>query len=380
MDLVITDILRGCVSSIMNAILLFLMAQPRYSKKTTCLVVVSIFILDLVSSFYFYNIGALTTLAKFDVILFFVLAVILKPFVKDTLSKWLFHLLTALNVYFIIIYLSYFLCDLFPYPFYANSFVRLLLYLGVILLYHKKLRPTYKLITENSKVYFTLVLFISINFVYYIVDSNDIEQTLSDKSIYLLLLILLAIVIYFIIFYLLQKDLLQQKTKTEKLYFEKMAYKDVLTNVGNRNGFEEFMKEAQMALDKQNYCIGAFDINNLKVVNDTMGHTLGDQYICDCCKIICDVHKTSAVFRVGGDEFIIVSKNALPTFIGQCKQDMINTIDEYNRKNLPYQISIAYGYEHFNSKKHQTLDDVKNDADRLMYEHKRVSKKSQTKI
>lgn len=361
----------------MNAVLLFMMAQPRYSKKITGSLVFAVFVVDILTSLYFYKIGALTTLAKFDVLLFLALGILLKPFVKDSLAKWLFHFLTAINIYFIIAYISYFLCDFFPYPFYANSLVRFVLYLGLMVLYCKKFRPVYRVLTENWKVYFVLVLSITINFIYYIFASDDIEATFNAQSIYLLLLIFLSILVYATIFYLLQKDLIQQKTKQEKQHFRQLAYRDTLTGVGNRNGYEELVEDLKLLMDQNHICVCAFDINNLKIVNDTKGHNVGDQYIIDCCQIICKAHQTSAVFRIGGDEFIAVCDKASDTFVQESIAAMAYLTEQYNNDDRPYQVSIAYGYEYFNSQKHSGLDDAKNDADKLMYENKKIMKEAE---
>jgi GGDEF domain-containing protein len=47
-----------------------------------------------------------------------------------------------------------------------------------------------------------------------------------------------------------------------------------------------------------------FDLNDLKHINDRYGHERGDEYIVNCCRLICQVFKHSPVFRIGGDEFV----------------------------------------------------------------------------
>ncbi|MEF9984290.1 MAG: GGDEF domain-containing protein [Oscillospiraceae bacterium] len=212
------------------------------------------------------------------------------------------------------------------------------------------------------------------NFSYYIFSSNDIKATIQNQSIHILLLIVLAIAVYITIFHLLQKDMMQKQLKRDKIHFEQMAFKDSLTGVGNRNGYEELAKVVETMEDKQKICVGAFDINDLKKVNDTMGHDMGDKYICDCCQIICRAHKSSAVFRMGGDEFVVVSKYSSDTYINDSINSIMALTNEYNNRNSPYKISIAYGYERFHIEKYPTLNDVKNEADRLMYENKKIMK------
>ena len=48
------------------------------------------------------------------------------------------------------------------------------------------------------------------------------------------------------------------------------------------------------------------DINELKKINDNYGHNAGDLYIKGCCHIICEVFKHSPVYRIGGDEFVVI--------------------------------------------------------------------------
>ena len=86
------------------------------------------------------------------------------------------------------------------------------------------------------------------------------------------------------------------------------TYKDALTGVGNKAAY---LKEAG-ALTKSieqggaEFALVIVDINNLKKMNDDYGHRAGDAYIKGCCDMICDAFVNSPVFRIGGDEFIVV--------------------------------------------------------------------------
>ena len=88
---------------------------------------------------------------------------------------------------------------------------------------------------------------------------------------------------------------------------------DALTGVRNKHAFLE--TEVQMDRRIAGHCQPPFavvmlDVNDLKKVNDTAGHQAGDQYIRDACKIICDTFKHSPVFRVGGDEFVVIAQGS----------------------------------------------------------------------
>ena len=100
------------------------------------------------------------------------------------------------------------------------------------------------------------------------------------------------------------------QTATEKLDIAKeKAYNDALTGLHNKNAYDDKLKKLQELLDQHQPVRAAFimvDINNLKYVNDTFGHRKGDQYIRGCCRILSEVCKTSTIYRIGGDEFVIL--------------------------------------------------------------------------
>ena len=83
----------------------------------------------------------------------------------------------------------------------------------------------------------------------------------------------------------------------------KEAYMDNLTKVGNVAAFK------RDAVDIEGeYGLVMFDLNNLKRVNDTYGHEKGDVYIKGCCRLICEQYKHSSMYRIGGDEFVVLLK------------------------------------------------------------------------
>ena len=87
-----------------------------------------------------------------------------------------------------------------------------------------------------------------------------------------------------------------------------IAYTDGLTGVRNRNAYER--KEAalndEFAVSLPEFGIVMVDLDDLKGINDRFGHDHGDEYIKGSCRIICDVFEHSPVYRVGGDEFVVL--------------------------------------------------------------------------
>ena len=86
---------------------------------------------------------------------------------------------------------------------------------------------------------------------------------------------------------------------------------DALTGVKNRNAYRVYEERlnAQIEIGRApEFAITILDVNDLKKVNDNEGHKAGDQYLRDACKIVCTTFKRSPVFRVGGDEFAVISQ------------------------------------------------------------------------
>ncbi len=86
---------------------------------------------------------------------------------------------------------------------------------------------------------------------------------------------------------------------------------DALTGVKNKNAYEEAEELLKRQIIENNnieFAITIFDVNNLKLINDTKGHQAGDEYIREACAIICRTFTHSPVFRIGGDEFAVISQ------------------------------------------------------------------------
>ncbi len=79
--------------------------------------------------------------------------------------------------------------------------------------------------------------------------------------------------------------------------------RDELTGVKNKNAYKELEQSIQgnmdNGMDYLPYGLIVCDANNLKKINDTMGHAAGDEYIKACAKLLCNIFVHSPVFRVG---------------------------------------------------------------------------------
>lgn len=151
---------------------------------------------------------------------------------------------------------------------------------------------------------------------------------------------------------------------------------DTLTAVKNRNAFEEKEKEFDELISQGTcgkFTVVIFDVNNLKIVNDSKGHSGGDEYLIDCCRFICDSFKKSPVYRIGGDEFLAISENGKSgeRSIESIVKDMMfkmHTIGVPSKAGV--NISIAVGFSEYTPDRDSSFNDVFVRADDLMYENK----------
>lgn len=129
---------------------------------------------------------------------------------------------------------------------------------------------------------------------------------------------------------------------TEELY--KLAFTDQMTGCYNRNMLEEMRSR----LETMSLYVTIVDIDGLKTINDTQGHSAGDVYIQEVVEDMRDI--SDCIFRLGGDEFLIITDH-------------------------PVQFQMTHASVGTVYKSHQTtLHEVMKEADSRMYIEKRVRK------
>jgi diguanylate cyclase (GGDEF)-like protein len=115
---------------------------------------------------------------------------------------------------------------------------------------------------------------------------------------------------------------------------------------------------------KINTGITFLDINNLKVTNDTQGHQAGDELIVKISNMIRSLYSDSIVFRIGGDEFVIITE-------GRTEEDFVKMSDNakafFEKNNL-----AAIGYRYY--ERIYNLKECVEECDKLMYDEKRYMK------
>ena len=119
------------------------------------------------------------------------------------------------------------------------------------------------------------------------------------------------------------------------------------------------------------------DLNSLKLVNDLYGHEKGDIYITGSCSIICMIFDHSPVFRIGGDEFLVILENTDYKFRDQLMAALKSSVEGNITKidcNPWEKFSLAAGIAVYNPDIDKDVSTVFKRADKSMYTNKQRMK------
>ena len=166
----------------------------------------------------------------------------------------------------------------------------------------------------------------------------------------------------------------------EKLQYL-LAYWDSMTGLRNTTSYKVWVTDFDKEIKKENTDFGliVLDLNYLKETNDKYGHDVGNKLIVEAAQLIADVFKRSPVFRIGGDEFLVILQNReLEDCEQLCEKFDLECAGKYiavDSHNIP--ISIAKGFARYNPDTDMQFVDVFNRADDEMYKQKRMMKMAQ---
>jgi len=148
------------------------------------------------------------------------------------------------------------------------------------------------------------------------------------------------------------------------------ASTDPMTKLLNRSSFEKDMERNNNRL-WINRSIILLDLNNLKLFNDKKGHDAGDVYIITAGHLIYDIFSPYGhVYRIGGDEFCVISKSLTHKKFLELRETMEEEIASKNDTNDVLPMEISAGYAIYDELLDKTLHDTMKRADQEMYRRK----------
>lgn len=171
------------------------------------------------------------------------------------------------------------------------------------------------------------------------------------------------------------------RRKTQVLCKEELlrslAFTDTLTQVGSRAAYELELQRITNSMTTEPLGILMMDINDLKKINDTHGHTKGDSILKDfSLRLMKLLPHDSKVFRYGGDEFI--------AFIPRVSEDQLtslaNKVFSYFHMSNKTDYQVAVGFDRYIPKKKEKITKVISRADEAMYRTKSKMKEQKVAI
>ena len=149
---------------------------------------------------------------------------------------------------------------------------------------------------------------------------------------------------------------------------QKKVYLDEATGLPNKNKCEEILNVPGMIGEEELVALCVFDLNNLRIINNDMGHDRGDEYIRLFAELLREaVPKEFFTGRDGGDEFLVVLKGMDHSGVRECLQRIRDHVADYSRKNPQLPISYAAGYALSSDFDGCTMKDLFCFADKNMY-------------
>lgn len=145
------------------------------------------------------------------------------------------------------------------------------------------------------------------------------------------------------------------------------AFTDQLTGLGNRGGFARSLEEIWE--QELPVTMAFIDIDNLKHCNDIFGHDEGNRYILQVSLYLKLYMKVDeAAFRIGGDEFAILSTVATEDDLAERLEHCRTVLLKNNDSEMPH--SFSYGVSHADPALGEAPNRMTLDADHRMYDYK----------
>lgn len=215
-----------------------------------------------------------------------------------------------------------------------------------------------------------LICELAIKYLFMLLPTSSCKNILFIDSI--VLIIVLSPVLY--LFFYRPLSIQFDKLKKAEVIQRELALIDELTGLYNRRGFLSYANHLlKLSNRTQRGLILIYaDLDGLKRINDDCGHEGGDRALACLAKVLEETFRSSDVIgRVGGDEFAILALEAkaenLEILRKRVKENLKLTV---HNSDFKYKLTVSLGTIYYNPEKPQSIEELLNKADTLMYEEK----------
>jgi diguanylate cyclase (GGDEF)-like protein/PAS domain S-box-containing protein len=172
-------------------------------------------------------------------------------------------------------------------------------------------------------------------------------------------------------------DITERKRLEKKL--QSMSLVDDLTGLYNRRGFFLFSQQQLRIAERTEQKVLLFfaDLDNMKQINDTLGHQEGDNALVEAAAVLKETFRKSDIIgRMGGDEFAVLAVDATDETGDVLTNRLQKALGARSQlKTRKYTLSLSTGVAHSDPENRSSLDELMARADRLMYEQKRTKQR-----
>ena len=172
------------------------------------------------------------------------------------------------------------------------------------------------------------------------------------------------------------RDTNEQLRSTQQ-QLELLVNTDPLTAAFNRHAFYGFVRRQDEDTTASSGCVGFFDIDDLKAINDCFGHAAGDMVIRQVVRSIREIIRAEdLIYRWGGDEFFVIMVSMDAEMAEKRMTRLEPLLDKIYIENLPEPISVGVSFGFTNYTDPDDLENAIKTADALMYQRKQLRKQT----
>ncbi len=208
--------------------------------------------------------------------------------------------------------------------------------------------------------------------------SLDIRAYHKNRDIYYLHVTAVPIILkeHITGIYLMIKDITESKQQQEQINF--LAYHDTLTELANRRAFQEYLESAiiRAKKEKSSFAVMFLDLDRFKIINDTLGHRVGDLLLIAVAKRLQQISKPNVkIARLAGDEFTLLAEDyEEDSEVQRIADNILSSMNEpFEIENHLLQISPSIGIAIYPEDGEDAMSILQH-ADMAMYETKHKGK------
>lgn len=161
------------------------------------------------------------------------------------------------------------------------------------------------------------------------------------------------------------RDIREKRDRLNRIFY--LSNHDQLTGLYNRYFYEEqlenMIKEENLPLT-----LAILDVNGLKLTNDAFGHLMGDKLLKTLADVLIEqCRQKDMIFRVGGDEFVIIMTNTLEEDAKEIFTNIYRALEKVKLENIVISVSIGWSTS---TSMIENMDDIYIKAEEYMYRKK----------